>query len=35
MTELVVDLLQQKGLGCWKNPPKKSVNRKEKRFLSS
>ena len=34
MNKLVVDLLQQKGLGCWK-VLKKGVNRKEKCFLSS
>jgi len=34
MTKLVVDLLQQKGLGCWK-VLKKDIIRKEKCFLSS
>ena len=33
MNKLVVDLLQQKGLGCWKIL-KEGVNRKEKCFLS-
>ena len=34
MNKLVVDLLQQKGLGCWK-VLKKRWNRKDKCFLSS
>jgi hypothetical protein len=34
MNKLIVDLLQQKGLGCWK-VLRKGVNRKEKCFLSS
>jgi hypothetical protein len=37
MNKLFVDLLQQKGLGCWKVLKKmcKRVNRKENYFLSS